>query len=82
VGGFEESVYAGEELFFSRKLKQWGRKRGLRFVVITQTPVVTSARKMQWYGPGQLLRHFLLLSWPGALQRREACGLWYERPAK
>ena len=50
VGGFEEGVYAGEEIFFSRKVKRWGRERRLRFVVLSGTPIVTSARKIQWHG--------------------------------
>ncbi len=80
VGGFEQSVYAGEELYFSRKLKKWGRERGLRFHVLTDTPIVTSARKMEWYGKWQLLGHMLSMARPGALRRRDACDLWYKRP--
>ncbi|MGV3533993.1 MAG: glycosyltransferase family 2 protein [Chthoniobacteraceae bacterium] len=48
IGGFEEGVYAGEEIYFSRKVKSWGRKRRLRFVVLSETPIVTPARKIQW----------------------------------
>jgi len=80
VGGFDERVYAGEELYFSRRLKLWGRARQLRFKILQDAPIVTSARKMDWYGQWELLRHIILLSRPGAHKRQESCGLWYVRP--
>jgi glycosyltransferase involved in cell wall biosynthesis len=80
VGGFDERVYAGEELLFSRRLKRWARARGLRFEVLTRTPVVTSARKLEWYGTGQLVWRMFLLLRPGALRSRGSCALWYTRP--
>jgi glycosyltransferase involved in cell wall biosynthesis len=80
VGGFDEKVYAGEELYFSVKLKRWGKKRGLRFRILTEAPVVTSARKLEWYGPWELLWQMLLMARPWAIHRREDCGLWYSRP--
>ncbi len=82
VGGFDESVYAGEEIYFSRALKRWGRSRGMRFRILRETPVVTSARKVEWYGQWQLLGRCLLMMRPGAVRRREACSLWYSRPAE
>lgn len=80
VGGFDERVYAGEELYFSRRIKRWGRTRRLRFRILQDAPIVTSARKMEWYGQWELLRHIVLLLMPGALKRQESCGLWYSRP--
>lgn len=79
TGGFNETVYAGEELFFSQKLKRWGKSRGLGFRILT-IPVLTSARKLQWYGPWQLLWRTFSLARPGAMKRRENCALWYSRP--
>ena len=80
IGGFDEEVYAGEEIFFSQKLKLWGKERGLKFKVLTGDPVITSSRKMDWYGQRQLFGHMLRMAWPGALKKRESCGLWYTRP--
>lgn len=80
TGGFDESVYAGAEIFFTRQLKRWGKKRELRFRILTQSPVVTSARKMEWYSQWELLRRFFAMARPFAIKRREACGLWYTRP--
>ena len=79
-GGFDEQYYAAEELFFSMKLKKWGRQKGQRFTIITGAPVVTSARKLEWFNQWQLLSRMLRLAIPGALKRREQCGLWYTRP--
>ena len=79
-GGFDETVYAGEEIFFSRRLKRWGRARRLGFEVLLLAPVVTSARKVEWYGQWGLLWRCLLLMRPGAVRSREHCKLWYVRP--
>jgi len=82
TGGFDEQFYAGEEVFFSIKLKKWGRQRGQRFAIITGAPVVTSARKLEWYNQWQLLSQMLHLAIPGALKHRDRCGLWYTRPVE
>jgi glycosyltransferase involved in cell wall biosynthesis len=55
VGGFSEEVYAGEEVFFSRALKRWGKPRGLKFAFLTRRPIVTSGRKMETHGIGTIL---------------------------
>ena len=80
TGGFDENYYAGEEIFFSKKLKLWGRARGLKFKVFTHTPILTSARKFEWYGQRELLLTILRMTRPGAINSREQCGLWYTRP--
>jgi len=79
IGGFSERVYAGEELFLSRQLKRWGRKRGQRFRILSVDPVVTSVRKIEWYGPLELLGQFALVMIPGAVFSRRLCRMWYDR---
>jgi len=81
TGGFDEAVYAGEEIFFSKKLKLWARAHGLKFKIFTDSPILTSARKMEWYGQWELIARMLRMAWPGAINRREKCGLWYTRPS-
>ena len=84
VGGFSDKVYAGEEIFLSRALKRWGRRRGLRFEIIEEAPVVTSVRKLDWYSPLQLARQAALVFVPGALYSKTLCRTWYDsgtRPA-
>lgn len=82
ISGFSESFYVSEEVWFSLKLRRWGRKRGKEFAVIWETPVVTSARKMEWYGPWRVLLQFLLFFVPGAINSRLAARHWYTRPGK
>jgi glycosyltransferase involved in cell wall biosynthesis len=80
VGGFDRSVYAGEEIYFSIALKRWGKPRRLRFRVLTGAPIATSARKMDWYSPWQIVWQVARLMVPWANKRRAACEMWYERP--
>lgn len=73
AGGFDEQLFATEEIAFSRALKRIGR------VVILREPVVTSGRKLRTHA----LRDFLPV-WGGvfrhgtaALRQRERLSLWY-----
>jgi hypothetical protein len=81
VGGFDQSLYASEEIRFSRRLKQWGRVRNLRFCILSAWPVATSARKLEWYSTGEMLRTLaLMLFFPLVVRSRRLCRFWYERP--
>jgi glycosyltransferase involved in cell wall biosynthesis len=75
VGGFDETLYAAEEVFISRALKRHGR-----FVVLKET-VTTSGRKLRAYTAGELLRMAapLALRGPAAMRSREGLSLWYAR---
>ena len=78
TGGFDEEVYAGEELGFARSLVRWGRGRGLKFAVI-KGEIPSSARKIARFNTWQVLRQMLVCAWPGNLGRRDRCAFWYER---
>jgi len=81
IGGFDESLYASEEIRLSRCLKKWGRKRGLQFEILTKYPAATSARKLQWYSGIRIIGWVLfLLVAPMAVRTRRFCGFWYSRP--
>jgi glycosyltransferase involved in cell wall biosynthesis len=81
VGGFSLKVYASEELWLSRSVKRWGAARGLDFVILGDPPVITSARKTEWYSQTTLfLTVLLLFFFPFALRSRTLCWLWYRRP--
>jgi len=81
VGGFSEAVYASEEIWFSRDLKKWGRKRQLQFKVLDIAPVVTSARKLEWFSPLRLATQTLALTlFPFFVRFKGMCGIWYRRP--
>jgi len=80
AGGFEERVYAGEEVWFARRLKAWGRQRGQAFRLLEDPPVITSVRKGEIYGSWQLLAQFLLLmTCPWVAMSRRLCWVWYRR---
>jgi len=81
VRGFPLGVYAGEEIWFTRSVKRWGRKRGLGFRVLTAHPVTTSGRKMEWFSPWSLGGTLLLMTLCPFLSRsRSFCRIWYRRP--
>jgi len=79
IGGFNTKLYAAEEIALTRRLKQWGKKHGYRFEVITDQKITTSARKLDWYTTPQLFYQFLLVMIPGALYSKRLCRTWYDR---
>jgi glycosyltransferase involved in cell wall biosynthesis len=79
IGGFDEKYYASEEIAFSRGMKKWGRKRKLRFTLMSNVAVPTSSRKAHQFSTWQMVKQILLCSLPGSLQRRDRCKFWYER---
>jgi glycosyltransferase involved in cell wall biosynthesis len=80
VNGFDEDYYASEEIWFSKRLKRWGRKHKKKMKIL-DIPVRTSMRKVDWHsGLGILWSMVKLGLVPGSLKSREACKFWYERP--
>jgi glycosyltransferase involved in cell wall biosynthesis len=73
AGGFDETLFASEEITMSRALKRQGR-----FVVLRES-VITSGRKLRMYSGRDVLRLFgsLLLAGPKALRSRDALEVWY-----
>ena len=83
IGGFDEHIYAGEEIIFSRKIKAWGKKNNLFFTIITDQNVITSGRKFHWYSSIQIALLLMLFTvFPFALRNRFLCNFWYRRPNK
>jgi len=80
TGGFDEQLYVSEELWFSRALKRWCRANRLEFTILSDSPIVTSARKMHWYSPWELVKQFAVFLIPGSWRNREKCATWYTRP--
>ena len=80
-GGFDEKLYASEEVRMSSRLKRWGRARKMKFHILEHAPALTSARKLNWYtGPQMLGWIFFMLLVPIAVRSRRLCGFWYNRP--
>lgn len=83
VGGFSESVYASEEIWLSRALQQLGKKRNQPFSIIIDHPVISSGRKIAWFGVSQQWAVLIMaLLFPFLLRYRRFCSFWYKRPKK
>lgn len=80
TGGFDERLYASEEIRFSRALRRWGKAHGFRLLILT-VPILTSSRKMEWYGIwGMFWRTLRMGLFWYPFRRRDACEVWYRRP--
>lgn len=79
VGGFNEKIYASEEIWLSVALKKWGKSKSLEFRIIEKPYIVTSLRKLDWYSNTQLAMQMALLFIPFALYSKRLCGFWYKR---
>ena len=80
VGGFPQDLYALEEIELSKRLKAWGRPRGLRFTILSKHPLETSSRKVTLYSPweisAQILRVFLQRR--RTLRDKTLLSVWYD----
>jgi glycosyltransferase involved in cell wall biosynthesis len=74
VGGFDETLYACEEIVFSRALKRQGP-----FVVLRES-VTTSGRKIRMYSPWLVIPLMIrfMIHGPAIFRRREGLEWWYE----
>jgi glycosyltransferase involved in cell wall biosynthesis len=80
VGGFDQELYALDEVRLSKQLKQWGRRHGLQFTILTTHPLETSSRKISLYSAReiavQIFRIFFLPK--RTLQDRKHLSVWYD----
>jgi len=74
IGGFDEKLFIGEEVYFSMALRKIGRFR------ILPEPVVTSGRKLRMYSAREILGNSLsvILRGPRAARSREGLHIWYD----
>jgi glycosyltransferase involved in cell wall biosynthesis len=74
IGGFDEQYFAGEEVYFSLALRNLGRFKVLRELI------VTSGRKLRMYPANQFLRNFfgVIVGGPRAVRSRAKLRLWYD----
>jgi len=73
VGGFDEALFAAEELGLSQALKRQGR------FVILREPVMSSGRKLRTHSAREMLTLLghLFRGGMGAVKQREGLELWY-----
>lgn len=74
AGGFDEQLFAGEEVYFTQALKRLGRFH------LLDEPVVTSGRKLRMHSAGHVLGRTLgiVLRGKRAVHSRDKLDLWYD----
>jgi glycosyltransferase involved in cell wall biosynthesis len=74
VGGFDETLFIGEEIYFSIALRKLGRFK------ILDEPIVTSGRKLRMYSGREILGNSMSLIFRGPRAARTRVGLdiWYD----
>src|SRR5207248_10453298 len=74
VGGFDEKLFIGEEVYFSLALRKIGRFKILR------EPIVTSGRKLRMYSAREILWNSLrvIFRGPSAARSRNGLHIWYD----
>jgi len=81
ISGFDERIYASEEIHFVNSAKKWGKKRAQSFSLIKTYPIKTSLRKVEWHSFTTLfLTFFLFAFFPFATRFKFMCYFWYKRP--
>jgi glycosyltransferase involved in cell wall biosynthesis len=80
VGGFDQELYALDEIRLSKQLKRWGRQRGLSFTILSKHPLETSSRKVSLYSSReiavQIFRIFFLPK--KTLHDKKHLSVWYD----
>jgi glycosyltransferase involved in cell wall biosynthesis len=80
LGGFSETLYAGEEIELSRRLKRLAGRKHRSVVILHRHPLRSSARKVRLYSSGELFLFLLRTIACGGrtLRSRDACFAWYD----
>jgi glycosyltransferase involved in cell wall biosynthesis len=80
IGGFNNELFAAEELDLSVRLQKLGAETGREIVILHRYPLLTSDRKMRLYSWREHMRLIMrtVFNHRKALRDREACHLWYD----
>ena len=80
IGGFNERVYASEEIWFSKKCLKWGRKNNKIFKIIDDIKIITSGRKTKTFSTFQLYATMIFyMLFPFAVRFKSLCFIWYKK---
>ena len=80
IGGFDNGLFAGEEIDLSQRLKRLARETGRKAIILQRHPLATSARKVELYSNREHLKFIaraICGRWRTA-KDRAACYLWYD----
>jgi GT2 family glycosyltransferase len=80
VGGFNQDLYASEEIFLFKKLHKKARADRKRIVILRNHPLLTSARKMHLYTPREHVKFLIktVLQFGRTLKDPKQCHTWYD----
>jgi glycosyltransferase involved in cell wall biosynthesis len=80
IGGFSPELFAGEELELSQKLKRLARQQKKKLIILYRHPLITSARKVRLYRPGEFLWLMvkIVVARRRVLSDRAQCYHWYD----
>jgi len=84
IGGYDEQIYAAEDVQLAYDLRKLGKPRGQKFNLLKDCWIITSTRKLD---QGHFLELFLkMIGFGFGLQRKirskEYCKHWYEKAAR
>lgn len=80
VGGFNEELYAAEEIDLFHRLKRLARRQSRTVVILHRHPLRTSDRKAHLYTPRELLTFLVktIIGGGRTLRSSEHCFAWYD----
>ena len=80
LGGFNEELYASEEIDLFRRLKRRARRDGRGIVILHRHPLRTSDRKARLYTNAEFFGFLLRMLFRGrrTVRDRNACHAWYD----
>jgi glycosyltransferase involved in cell wall biosynthesis len=80
IGGFDQDLYALDEIRLSKQLKQWGLRHGLQFTILTTHPLETSSRKVSLYSGREIAAQIfrVLLLPKRTLHDKRKLSVWYD----
>ena len=80
IGGFNNELFASEEIDLSKRFKALAKVTGRRIVILSRYPLVTSGRKLHLYTVREYAWFLArtVLARGKTLNSREACHTWYD----
>lgn len=80
AGGFDDKLFASEEIDLSKRLKKLAKAKGKKMVILHRHPLLTSARKVHLYSAGEFFRFSCqaIFHPRRTITSRQACGPWYD----
>jgi glycosyltransferase involved in cell wall biosynthesis len=80
VGGFDDELYAAEEIDLFRRLKRAARAAGRTITILHRHPLVTSDRKVHLYSWREMIGFMVrtALAPRRTLRSQEQCFTWYD----